>query len=115
MSITRHRNSLPVSSRSPDVGIRGIPSPAQRGSRSRPVKHRPSGVPALMGPPSHAPGVPVMGAPSPGLYLHAIGGPDVASRLDPMGGPDTGRCLRLLGESNSKFLDSLFAPQRNLR
>jgi hypothetical protein len=91
MSITSQRHTLPGRSRSQDVGIRRMPSPAQRDSPSRPVKRRPSGVPTVMGPPNHAPGVPVMGAPSPDLHLDLMGGPDTRSRLDPMGGPDTVR------------------------
>jgi hypothetical protein len=114
MSITRQRNSLPLSSPS-HAGIHAIPSPAQRSSRTRPVKPCRSGVPAVMGAPNHAPGVPTMGAPSRGLHLDAMGGPDVGPRLDPMGGPDTGRRTRLLGESDPTFIDSLFAQRRSVR
>jgi hypothetical protein len=72
-----------------------------------------------MGPPNHAPGLPVMGAPSPGLHLdvmsgHAgprvdpMGGPDAGPRVDPMGGPDAGPRVDLMGESDLTFVDSLF-------
>ena len=115
MSITSQRHSLPLRAKSQDKGNGGTPSPAQRGSRSRPAKPRPCSVPAVMGPPNHAPGVPIMGAPSPGLRLDVMGGPDAGPRLDPMGGPDTGRRLHLLGKSDPIFIDSLFAQRRSLR
>jgi hypothetical protein len=90
----------------------GIPSPAQRSRCPLPVNSRPSGVPAVMGPPNHAPGMPVMGASSPGLHLDVMGSPNARPDLDPMGGPDTGRRLHLLGESDPAFTDSLFAHRR---
>jgi hypothetical protein len=115
MSITSQHHSLPLRPRSQDAPIHGMPSPAQRASRRRPVEPRPSGVPAIMGPPNHVPGVPVMGAPSPVLQLGVIGGPDVGPRLDPMGGPDTGRHVDVMGESDLTFVDCLFAQRRSLR
>jgi hypothetical protein len=115
MSITSQRHPLPPRSTSRDAGINGMLSPAQRSRRSRPVMPGSSGVPALMGRPNHAPGVPVMGAPSHGLHLDVMGGPDVGPDLDPMGGPDTGQPLLLLGESHPTFIGSLFAQRRSLR
>jgi len=115
MSITSQRHPLPPRSKAPDAGIHDMPSRVQRSSRSRPVTPWPSSVPAVMGPPNHAPGVPVMGAPRPGHHHDVMGGPDVGPDLDPMGGPDTGRPLHLLGDSHPRFTDLLFARPRSLR
>jgi hypothetical protein len=109
MSITTEHQSLPLRSRSHDAGISGMPSPAHRDSRTMPVKPRPSRVPAVMGQPNHAPGVPIMGAPSRDVHLDVVGSPDVAPRVDLMGGPDTGQRLPVMGESDLTFVDSLFA------
>jgi hypothetical protein len=114
MSITSQRHSLPPRSRTRDAGMHGMPSPAHR-RHSPPVKPWPSGVPAVMGPPNHAPGVPVMGASRPGLHTEVMGGHDVGPRLGPMGGPDIGRRLHLLGESDPAFTDSLFGQRKSLR
>jgi hypothetical protein len=118
MSIISQPHSQPVHSRSRDAPIGGACSAPRRRSRPR-IKPRHSGVPAIMGPPNHAPGLPVMGAPSPGLHLdvmsgHAgprvdpMGGPDAGPRVDPMGGPDAGPRVDLMGESDLTFVDSLF-------
>jgi hypothetical protein len=115
MNTTSQRHSLPPRSRSHDAAMHGIPSPTHRSNPSQPVEPPPSVVPAVMGPPNHAPGVPAMGAPSAGLHLDVMGGPDVGPRLDPMGGPDTGRRLHLLGDTDPTFIDSLFAQRRSLR
>jgi len=114
MSITSQPHPLPVRSRSQDAETRSLPSPAQRDRPSRPVDRRPSSVPVAMGPPNHAPGVPVIGAPSPGPHLNVIGGPDTGSRLDPMGGPDAGPRVDLMGNSHLTFVDSLFSPRGSL-
>ncbi len=114
MSITTERHSLPLRSGSPNLPIGGVRSAPPRRSRSRPIKLRPSGSPAVMGSPNHAPGVPVMGAPSPALHLAVMGGPDTGPRLHPMGGPDSGPRVDPMGESNLTFLDSLFTQRRGV-
>ena len=115
MSVTSQRHSLPLRSRSQNAGTQDMPAPAQRAIRRQPVKPRPAGVPAIMGPPNRAPGVPVMGAPGPALQLTVMGRPDVSPGLDPMGPSDTGQRLHLLGDSDPTFVDSLFVQRRSLR
>jgi hypothetical protein len=112
MSITSKRHSLPLRSGSPDLPIADARSAPLRPSRSRPVTLLPSGTPAVMGPPNHAPGVPVMGAPSRALHLEVMGGPDGGPRLDPMGGPDAGQRVDPMGASDLTFVDSLFSKRR---
>ena len=113
MSITNQRHSLPPRSRSQDAGSRGV-HPAPRRSLSQPVKPRPSDVPAVMGPPNHAPGVPIMGAPSRALHLEVMGGPDTGLRPDPMGGPDAAPRMGLMGVSDLTFVDSLFTQRKSI-
>lgn len=114
MSISSHRHSLPLRERSQDARI-GSPYPGpRRRSRSQTVRPRPSGVPSVMGPPNHAPSVPVMGAASPGLHLEVMGGPDTSPHLDLMGGPDPGPRVDPMGESDATLVDSLFTQRKSL-
>jgi hypothetical protein len=114
MSTTSQRHSLPLRSGSPDLPIGGVHSAPRRRSRSRPIKRRPSGTPAVMGPPNHAPGVPVMGAPRPALHLEVMGGRDTGPRLDPMGRPDARPRVDPMGESDLTFVDSLFTQRKSV-
>jgi hypothetical protein len=115
MSIISQSHSLPLPSGSHDAGIPAMPSPAQRAGDRQPVKPRPSGVPTVMGPANHAPGVPVMGAPHAAPQLDVMGGPDRGPHLDVMGRPDTGQRVHVMGESDLTFVDSLFGQRRSLR
>jgi hypothetical protein len=108
MSITSQRHSPPLRSGSPDLPIGGVNSAPRRRGRPRPIKPRPSGTPAVVGPPNHAPGVPVMGAPSQAPHVELMGRPDTGPRLYPMGGPGDGPRVDLIGESDLAFVDSLF-------
>jgi hypothetical protein len=114
MSITSQHHSLPLRSGSPDLPIGGVKSAPRRRAPSRPTKLRPSGTPAVMGPPNDAPGVSVMGARSPAHHLDVMGGPDTGPRLDPMGGPDAGPRVDLMGESDLAFVDSLFTQRKGV-
>lgn len=115
MSITSQRRLASLRSGLPDARIAGRRSAPQHRGRSQPIKPRPSRLPAVMGPPNHAPGSPVMGAPSGGLHLHLMGRPHTGPRVDPMGGPDTALRVDLMGESDVRFVDSLFSQRRSLR
>jgi hypothetical protein len=81
--------------------------PSQR-PRPRPqaVALQNSGLTPIMGPANHAPGVPVMGAASLGSYL--MGGADAGPRVSVMGSGDRGQPVDLFGESDLRFVDSLF-------
>ncbi|MBV9339110.1 MAG: hypothetical protein JO243_24740 [Solirubrobacterales bacterium] len=114
MSITGQRHLLPLRSSSRDERIGSAYSTPRRRRRSEPIRPRLSGAPSVMGPPNHAPGVPVMGAASAGPHLEIMGVPDSRPRQDPMGGPDASPRVDLLGESDLTFVDSLFTQRRSL-
>jgi hypothetical protein len=114
MSITNQRHSLPLRPGSPDLPIGGVRSAPPRRSRSRRIKLRPSGTPRVMGPPNHAPGIPVMGAPNQAVHLEVMGVPDTGPRRDPMGGPDPGPRVDPMGESDLTFVDSLFTKRKGV-
>jgi hypothetical protein len=97
-----------------ETGLKSLdPSPIHR---SAPVRQRSHGgaeepmvIPA-MGPANHPPGVPIMGAP--GRSPHAVmGEPDAAPHLGVMGAGDQGTRTHLFGDSDPRFVDSLFSPR----
>jgi hypothetical protein len=63
-----------------------------------------------MGPANHAPGVPVMGGPSVTGYANVMGAADGHRGVSVMGAGDRGARTDLLGDSDPRFVDSLFGP-----
>jgi hypothetical protein len=76
--------------------------------RSHRIRAGHAGVVSVMGPPNRAPGAGVMGGPD-ASHTHVMGGPDRCLGVGVMGGPDRGPRLGLMGESDSRFVDHLFA------
>ena len=74
-------------------------------------REKQSGATPIMGPPNRAPGMAIMGASGPSAYV--MGGPDVGPRVNAMGAGDRGLRLDLFGESDLRFVDSLFTSARN--
>ena len=75
---------------------------------------RADGVIPVMGPANRAPGVSIMGAAMPGAHPGVMGGPDTGPRVSVMGTADPGARLDMFGESDLRFVDSLFThPRRN--
>ncbi len=62
-----------------------------------------------MGPANRAPGVPVMGGPSVTGYIKAMGRADAHRGVSVMGAGDRGAHADLFGDSDPRFVDSLFA------
>jgi hypothetical protein len=69
-------------------------------------------VTPVMGPANRAPGVSIMGAAIPRAHLGVMGGPDSGPRVSVMGIADREGRLDMFGESDLRFVDSLFAYQR---
>jgi hypothetical protein len=63
-----------------------------------------------MGPANHAPGTPTMGIPG-RSQLAVMGAPDAAADLSVMGAGDQGTRTDLFGDSDPRFVDSLFTPR----
>ncbi len=104
MSTTSQPHALPAPTKAPRL-------------RTRPVKPRPrdrtaqaSGVTPVMGQPNCAPGVSIMGAPSQ-HHPDVMGGPDAGPRRPVMGVGDRGPRLDLFGDSDPRFVDSLFTSR----
>ena len=64
---------------------------------------------SAMGPANRAPGVPVMGGRSFTGYPNVMGGADAHRSRSVMGAGDRGVRTDLFGESDPRFVDSLFA------
>ena len=62
-----------------------------------------------MGPANRVPGVPVMGGPSVAGYANVMGGADAYQGGSVMGAGDRGVHAHLFGDSDLRFVDSLFA------
>jgi hypothetical protein len=63
-----------------------------------------------MGPANHAPGVPIMGRASSGPYL--MGGADAGPHVNVIRSGDRGQRVDVFGDSDLRFVDSLFTPVR---
>ena len=74
-----------------------------------------SGAPPVMGPANCAPGVSIMGAAIPGLHPALMGGPDTGPRVSVMGVGDRGTRLDVFGETDLRFVGSLFRRPGNDR
>ena len=87
-----------------------------RGERSdrglRPIPPDSPRLTPLMGLANRAPGVEVMGCPDAARSLGVIGGPDTGLLVHVIGGPDDGPRRDVLGDSDSRFVDSLFNGHR---
>ena len=99
-----------------------LPAPVRIRLRTRDLHPRPhrrtaegSGATPVMGPANRAPGMSIMGAAIPGLHPFLMGGPDAGPRVSIMGVGDRGARLDVFGESNLRFVDSLFTQPGNDR
>jgi len=61
-----------------------------------------------MGPPNRAPGISIMGGAN-GIHPYAMSGADAGPHASVMGVGDRGPRLDLFGESDIRFVDSLFS------
>jgi hypothetical protein len=110
-SISEH-HSLPAQTKAQRPHRRGAhPSPRAR-PRSQSAAPQDSGLTPIMGLANHAPGVPIMGIASCGPYL--MGGADAGPRVNIMG-RDRGQRVDVFGDSDLRFVDSLFSDSGGAR
>jgi hypothetical protein len=104
-TITTHRRPVPIGpggERSRTRAVHPIP-------RRRRPQLAAGTVISAMGPANRAPGVPLMGGPSFAAYATVMGGADGHRGVSVMGAGDRGKRAELFGDSDPRFVDSLFA------
>ena len=102
---TTHQHPGPIGTsggRSPTRAIHPI-------LRRRRPQLAPETVIPVTGPANRAPGVPVMGGPSVTGYAIVMGGADAYRGVSVMGAGDRGVRTDVFGDSDPRFVDSLFA------
>ena len=82
--------------------------------RRRGPQLAPGTVISAMGPANRASGVPVMGGPSVTGYANVMGRADAHRAVSVMGAGDRGARTDLFGDSDPRFVDSLFARRGEL-
>jgi hypothetical protein len=112
MSSTSEHYSLPAQTKVKRPHRRGD-HPSRRRTRPQVVALQNTGLTPIMGPANHAPGVPVMGIAGSGPYL--MGGVDASPGVSVMGSGDRGRRVDVFGDSDLRFVDSLFTKSRGAR
>ena len=105
MTTTSQRH--PLSTRTKRLRTSGLRSRAHR--RSHGASEERTATP-VMGPANHAPGMPIMGIPG-RSQLAVMGGPDAAAHISVMGAGDQGTRTDLFGDSDPRFVDSLFTAR----
>jgi hypothetical protein len=102
---TTHQHPLPIGT----SGERSRTRAVQPTPRRRPPRLAPETVIPTMGPANRAPGVSVMGGPSFTGYANVMGAADAHRGVSVMGAGDRGVRTDLFGDSDPRFVDSLFA------